>query len=217
MKLTFQMFAAAVTGLTLFGFTATNGNAADYDGHVIVVLDDTGTLQTESEGAYDSYTITKKQLIKRMAKQYGDDHLLTVLSLYKAQPVYQGSAAAALDYRGRGASLIQFVEAQPLGCADYMPVVQAIDDLTYFHEEPVTKVMFVASMLHTGPNCQENTADFTVPDEFFDQLAELASTGNFDPEFWWVYKTKDLRAWAREANLRLVIKGMEETIGELSR
>lgn len=198
--------------------------AQTYNRHVMVVLDDSGTVQDESGNgalARPSFMTGRRALIGHLADTYKDDTLITLLSVNRSQVIWQGSAKDMT--KRNNFVLAEFLNKGINGCADFLRVMRTIDRELRYASAPLGEMIFFSSLVHTGAydedagGCSVDPDQLEPPAEFFDRLADIHSETEAKITFYWAYDEVAPIVSDRfdEKNIRVFVLPEKRTMAEL--
>ncbi|MEO1749634.1 MAG: hypothetical protein AAFR27_13640, partial [Pseudomonadota bacterium] len=165
--------------------------------HVVVVIDDSGFVQDHMNTSADPDNRDKpgmqkaRALLLQKLTRLPRGDTITVVSVALPQVIWQGTSREI--GRRDNYTLGDFLVTPYNGCANFDAVMQTVDRAISEVGQPVSEIIFLSSLIHTGGNsrdfttCKQPTvANMTFPESALDALARQMAETNTQATFYWV-------------------------------
>jgi len=179
--------------------------AADFDQHIVVILDDSGTTQDASStgtGDLPLFWETRWQYIHNLHENAERGTYVTIVSVIRPQVIWQGPANEIMARNNK--VLAGFLTKRNNLCPDFVRVGDVLKRVFRVAPVPPTEMVFISSLIHSqGPDsesrsCNVDRARLQPPEAFFETLRELYFENSSMPlTFYWAYNdfAGDLYDW----------------------
>lgn len=216
-----QIFLATLfVGTTIM----TSAHGESFSQHVLVVLDNSATVQDESGNGRlyrPNFMIARTELVKKIADEYSDDTLVTLLSVSRSQVIWQGSAGE-ITHR-KNFVLAEYLGESIDGCADFMSVAATIQRELKYAEIPLSDLIIFSSLVHTGgresaeATCAVDRDHLQPPDEFFDAIVAIQTKTKATVSFYWAFDEVAplISDYFDDNNIRVYVYQEKRSLAEL--
>jgi len=202
---------------------ATPAQSEDFNQHIIVVLDNSGTVQDDSgQGARSrpSYMMARRAMIGKIEREYSRSDLITIVSVAGPQVIWQGPASEITDRRNY--ILADYLNAEINGCADFERVADTIQRELRYSEPPLTQLIFLSSLVHTNNSpegCAVDPDHLHPPEPFFEALKDLQFETKAQLSFLWTYDdvASEVADYFDANGIRVILKQEKLTSVEMAR